>query len=40
MASASALSEALGLVPFALSLFLGLGRYLLNFLHNGLGIRK
>jgi hypothetical protein len=40
MASATALSEALGLPPLALSLFLGLGRYFLSFLHNGLGIRK
>ena len=40
MASATALSEALGLPPFALFLFLGLGRYFLSFLHNGLGIRK
>src|SRR5215204_903671 len=39
-ASASALSESLGLPPFALCLFLRLGRYFLSFLHNGLGIRK
>jgi hypothetical protein len=39
-ASATALSEALGLPPLALSLFLGLGSYFLSFLPNGLGIRK